>query len=282
MAVSVAAVGCGGGAHGDGRVTLSAHAASALADAPVRIDVHGLRAHERATLRATWTAFGGAVWSSSVPERADAGGAITLRGIDGMRFLWSMRPSHPRGRNVSAFLPPAAGATGVALSLAVGAQRVARTRLARRITPGSVNVRALTRRRDGVVGFLFSPPGRARRPAALVFGGSEGGNGMIDVAGLLAAHGYPALALAYFGERGLPARLENIPLEYFARAARLLRRQPGVDPARVVAVGASRGGEAALLLASTFPYAPARRDRPRPQRVRQPLPRPRRHPRVDA
>jgi dienelactone hydrolase len=76
---------------------------------------------------------------------------------------------------------------------------------------------------------------------------------MIDVAGLLASHGYPALALAYFRAPGLPADLRNIPLEYFARALRWMRRQPGVEAGRIVALGASRGGEAALLLASTFP-----------------------------
>jgi dienelactone hydrolase len=87
----------------------------------------------------------------------------------------------------------------------------------------------------------------------VVFGGSEGGNSMLDAAGLLAAHGYPTLSLAYFGEPGLPKELENIPLEYFARAVRVLRRSPGVDPKRIAVMGTSRGGEAALLIASTFP-----------------------------
>ena len=52
---------------------------------------------------------------------------------------------------------------------------------------------------------------------------------------------------------GLPRELVRVPLEYFARAVRVLRRQPGVDPACVVVMGDARGGEAALLLASTFP-----------------------------
>ena len=76
---------------------------------------------------------------------------------------------------------------------------------------------------------------------------------MVDVAGLLAAHGYPALSLAYFGEPGLPSELVRVPLEYFARAVRLLDGVPGVDPTHVVVMGDSRGGEAALLLAATFP-----------------------------
>jgi dienelactone hydrolase len=99
----------------------------------------------------------------------------------------------------------------------------------------------------------FTPRAATRRPAALVFGGSEGGNSMIDVAGLLAAHGYPALSLTYFGGPGLPKELVNVPLEYFARAVRVLRRVPGADPAHISVMGTSRGGELALLLGSTFP-----------------------------
>jgi pimeloyl-ACP methyl ester carboxylesterase len=65
----------------------------------------------------------------------------------------------------------------------------------------------------------------------------------------LASHGHPALALAYFGAPGLPRHLRDIPLEYFARALKLLRAQ-----GRPVAVlGVSRGGEAALLLGATYP-----------------------------
>jgi hypothetical protein len=50
-----------------------------------------------------------------------------------------------------------------------------------------------------------------------------------EAASLLAMNGYPALALAYFAAPGLPATLAGVPLEYFARAVRLLRAQPGVD-----------------------------------------------------
>lgn len=62
------------------------------------------------------------------------------------------------------------------------------------------------------------------------------------------------MALAYFAVpgTGLPAELVDIPLKDFAGALAWLRNQPAVDPAHV-ALGASRGGELALLLAATYP-----------------------------
>ena len=72
-------------------------------------------------------------------------------------------------------------------------------------------------------------------------------------AALLAARGYPSLALAYFKAPGLPQTLRDIPLEYFTSALEVLRAQPGVDPDHVLVAGDSRGGEAALLLGAHFP-----------------------------
>ncbi|GAA2127046.1 alpha/beta hydrolase family protein [Actinomadura napierensis] len=106
---------------------------------------------------------------------------------------------------------------------------------------------------DKISGEFFAPPLGKRKPAVLLFGGSEGGNSDVYDAALLASHGYPALSLAYFGATGLPSALHDIPLEYFARAARLLAAQPGVDPDHVAVQGCSRGTEAALLLAQHYP-----------------------------
>jgi dienelactone hydrolase len=66
--------------------------------------------------------------------------------------------------------------------------------------------------------------------------------------------GYPALALAYVDEPGLPQCLCSIPLEYFARAVGWLRAQPAGRGRPVVLYGASRGAEAVLLLASYLPH----------------------------
>jgi dienelactone hydrolase len=126
--------------------------------------------------------------------------------------------------------------------------------LTRRWLAPGVRHRTLTLAREGVVGDLFLPaPGARPRPAVLAFGGSEGGQSQDLAAALLASHGYPALSLGYFHLPGLPINLADIPLEYFATAARLLAKQPGVDPDHILAMGGSRGSEAALLLADEFP-----------------------------
>jgi dienelactone hydrolase len=111
---------------------------------------------------------------------------------------------------------------------------------------------ALTHHDHGLVGELHYPTDpRGPRAAILVLGGSEGGlTGSAFMAQALAQEGYCALALAYFGAAGLPAELVNIPLEYFEAALRFLRGHPGVAPRRIAALGISKGGEAALLLAS--------------------------------
>lgn len=94
----------------------------------------------------------------------------------------------------------------------------------------------------GFIGRYFTPPDGARGPAVVVWGGSEGGFGVNgEEAALLASHGIPALALAYFDEPGLPCSLSNIPLEYFGNAIRWLRSQPQVtedqEPRGIIDLG---------------------------------------------
>ncbi len=68
---------------------------------------------------------------------------------------------------------------------------------------------------------------------------------------LLASHGFAALSLAYFGEKGLPATLENVPMEYFAKAIQRMHHDPAIDARFIAIYGASRGSEPALTTAAT-------------------------------
>ncbi|WP_379553875.1 acyl-CoA thioester hydrolase/BAAT C-terminal domain-containing protein [Qipengyuania sp. DGS5-3] len=91
-----------------------------------------------------------------------------------------------------------------------------------------------------------------RRPAVLLLGGSEGGlgSGAKHMALSLQEEGFTVLHLAYFGAPGQPEALERIPIEGFDQALDWLKQQPGVDPQRLSVVGASKGAEAALIIAS--------------------------------
>ena len=105
---------------------------------------------------------------------------------------------------------------------------------------------------DLVADFIAEPIDEPQ-PAMLVLGGSEGGLPSGSITGMLAMHGYPTLAVAYFGTTGLPHALEEIPLEYFANAITWLKRRPEVDPERIGVIGYSRGAELALLLGAHYP-----------------------------
>lgn len=107
---------------------------------------------------------------------------------------------------------------------------------------------------DGFVGeFFFSDqPGR---PTLLWLGGS-GSNLAINalIAAPLASREFNVLAVPFFGEKGLPAQLSRIPLEYFERVFEWLRTDPRTAGQPVQVVGMSKGAEAALLLASRYSF----------------------------
>ncbi|MEP9359240.1 acyl-CoA thioester hydrolase/BAAT C-terminal domain-containing protein [Sphingomonas sp. KR3-1] len=107
---------------------------------------------------------------------------------------------------------------------------------------------------DGLVATWYPPASGKRGPAILVLGGSEGGEGVSKALGRkFAEAGYGVLALAYFRTPGLPEQLQEIRLEYFRAATDWLARQPLVDAKKIGIWGASKGGEAVLLIASHDP-----------------------------
>lgn len=89
------------------------------------------------------------------------------------------------------------------------------------------------------------------KPTIILLGGS-GGRFQTQTAVYLAAKGYPVLDLMYFGQQGLPPRLERVPLEYLERAVRFVKQRRETNSSAVVLMGRSRGAEYALLYASRF------------------------------
>lgn len=250
------------GHDGHGPVRLVAGPARALYDTPVTFRVSGLSAGDMVLLRAETRDADGVDWSSSAQFAASSSGSVTdgqpslggsYTGVNPMGLFETLAPGGTPATQ-SAFVGPPNWT--IALTASVGGRAVATTQLTR-LRPSQLGVTEADERpaASGIYGDLFRPPHPvSSMPAVVVFGGSEGGLSGIASASLLAAHGYPALALAYFREPGLPQNLERIPLEYFATAVRLLAGQSGVDPHRVFVWGNSRGSEAALLLGAHFPH----------------------------
>jgi dienelactone hydrolase len=220
----------------------------ALLDAPLRMEVDG--ADDGAAFRLTLSATSadGVLWSGSRTVRADDEGRISM---DGGSLLASLRPTGvPESPKLS--LLPAGDAFAVHLEARAANRVLGEASAVRRMVGEGVSTVELTARRNGLAAHYWTGPSGARLPTAvLALGGSEGGYGNGLQAQLLASHGYPVLQLAYFGAPGLPRELRSIPLEYLARALRWLHARPGVE--KVVVVGASRGGELALLVGSTYP-----------------------------
>ena len=59
---------------------------------------------------------------------------------------------------------------------------------------------------------------------------------------------YNVLLLAYFGVGQLPKSLQDIPIEYFINAIEFITKKYGIVHNKVIIIGQSKGGEAALVL----------------------------------
>ena len=95
----------------------------------------------------------------------------------------------------------------------------------------------------------YFPGGANDKYGVIVLTGSAGGKAT-DLAKKVAGWGYPVLSLAYFNDGPLPEALEMIPLEYFVAPKRWLLKRDETKDDGVILLGASKGAELALVLAS--------------------------------
>jgi dienelactone hydrolase len=241
-------------------VRLNAGPPAAAFDTPVHITMRGLPSG-LVTVRAQARDYQGRRWQSAARFRVGPAGTLNLaRAVpvsgsyhvaDAAGLLWSLRPAFT-GNPATQFDVGFPGFT-VRLQVLAGRHVQATATLARRWSlPTKPTVQTV--RQDGFASTLFLPSqARPGAPAVVVIGGSDGGEDTFTAAAL-AMDGYPALALGYFKEPGLPQCLCAIRLEYFARAVRWLRAQPAGQGRPVVLFGVSRGAEGALLIASYQPH----------------------------
>jgi dienelactone hydrolase len=244
--MAVATVAVAPGEAGLARVALSVSPRDALVDTPVEIRATGLSPRMPVVLRATTKDAYGKTWTSRIRYQTNTRGTVDTQ--SSMRLFWSMQPVSGNGQ--LGMLPR--HVSSVAISVLSKGRRVAATTVVRRTVSSNVTTSELTVAKDGLAGTFHTTSVTKSQPGVLLLGGSAGGHGGATGA-LLASRGYPSLSLGYFGEPGLPAHLQDVPLEYFEKALQWLGTQPGVDPKRITLIGISRGAEAALLIAANYP-----------------------------
>lgn len=223
----IALAGCAGSSSTSAKITVTP--TTGLADRARTILVTGVRPTQRVTLNAR-SIGADAIWSATASFRASQRGVINLadsaptsgsyHGVSAMGLFWSQHRVSSK--------PDASGpfsrswyTTQTELTVSAGGQRLTSARLTQSLMGENVGLYVERLASTGFVGVYFTPAsGRGRRPATVVWGGSEGGLDTATWAAMLASHGIPALALAYFAEPGLPANLSRIPLEYFVNAIR--------------------------------------------------------------
>lgn len=222
---------------------------------PIHIRASGLNAGQTAFLVVSGVDQFGNLWSSQASFKADEAGTVdtgrdapvegSYQGKDQAGLFWSMTCQQTR-EMVSPFpiIP------SITVTLRVNGQEEV-SQVVERIASVELDSQELT---EPIVGMFFRPREINRpTPALIVLGGSEGGYNQGWATIIASKTRLPTLALGYFGVRGLPATLESIPLETIEKALLWLSQQPFVAKDCFGIVGASRGGELALLSASVFP-----------------------------
>jgi dienelactone hydrolase len=234
---------------------ISVEPASALIDVSRTIRLRGFAADEHVTLISSLRHEDGTSWRGETTFAANPQGEVDLAtdapvggGYDGaspMGVVWSMQqvaaPPVPR---------PTVQPLMVHLEATGAGGASARGSFSQNFLAPGVDRREIRER--GLVGTLFILPGPGPHPVVIMLAGSGGGI-METRAALLAAHGYTAFALGYFGAPGLSTHISRTPLEYFETGLNWAHQT--LDPAygMVAVCGVSRGGELALLLGATFP-----------------------------
>ncbi len=227
-------------------------------DREVHIQVEKLQPFQEIELQAETKDQKGDVWSSHAIFRADAHGQVdaasaqptdnsSYEGVDEMGLFWSMLPA---SGDTAASFKCKNDIFPVEIKLYVAGALACQETVTRYLK--APDVKRIDVRENGLIGALFLPQSERPLPVIIILSGSNGGLSE-NRAKLLASNGFAVFALGYFGVNGLPAHLQDIPLEYFKTAFAWLKEQPNLDSSRVGLYGASRGAELSLILGSFFP-----------------------------
>ena len=117
-------------------------------------------------------------------------------------------------------------------------------------SPQSITISNLSE--DGFRSQLFTKIGNESRPIVVFLGGSSGGFFRPKYLYGIVEHGFDVFSLAYFGVEGLSPILEEVELEYVAKAIDWININLNGRSRKIALMGVSRGAELSLLYASHF------------------------------
>jgi hypothetical protein len=108
---------------------------------------------------------------------------------------------------------------------------------------------------DEFIGELFYTENSSNKTIVFLGGSGSGDLDLLSLYGApLASHGFNVLVVAYFGLKGLPPKLSEVPLEYFDKVFSWLNNNPNTKGKEVNLLCISKGAELGLILTSKFSF----------------------------
>ena len=172
----------------------------------------------------------------------------TYEATDSMGLIYSLRHSKTVGKNIAENISIE---KPILMNLVLESSSEQREiQLIRNFTAKDLIIKSIS---DGFTGQLFYRENSCDK-TILMLGGSDGQMESLSLmAGPLATKGFKVLIIPYFGVKGLPEKLEEVPLEYFENIFHWLTVNDITKTKEIYIHGTSKGGELALLLASRYP-----------------------------
>jgi esterase/lipase len=104
---------------------------------------------------------------------------------------------------------------------------------------------------EGFMGRLYTPENVSKKSVIVITGGDGEIKNADYIAGRFAERGINALAVGYYGIKGVGRDLIGVPVEYIEKAIVYLKAKTNCE--KIAIYGLSKGGELSLLSASLFP-----------------------------
>jgi esterase/lipase len=240
---------------------LTIHPVVALCDRKVDIGITELPAHAKVKISASlclpWAKS--VVFESTAWFKADADGRVDLARqkpdagsydfVDSMGLIVSVKSKDPKAMEKITQNISVSESMAIDILAECGQER-ASAKLERLFKTPEIKSQRIS---DEFVGEFFYSDNPSNKTVVWVGGSGSGLAVNAPIAAALASHGFNVLAVAYFGEKGLPPQLSRIPLEYFEKVFAWLANNPLTAGKEIQVLGMSKGAEVALLLASRYP-----------------------------